>query len=138
MTTYKLDISKKLPYPSFLGLVLKEGGVLTFDPLLTKPNSRSGLDNGAVSKMHYYQDSGAEWFYSDGDNWFYDYIVVSAHTERDLVLELRANRNNEDVGLNDVEMGEAENDSDPDDEPGYEGHQQGVGAQGSDLSQSAY
>jgi len=56
-TTYKLYVSKKLPFLSFLGLVLKESGVLTSDSLLTKPNSRSGLDKGIVNKMHYCQDT---------------------------------------------------------------------------------
>jgi len=54
MITYKLDVSKELPFPSFLGLVLKYNGILTADPILTKQKPRSGLDNGAVNKMHYY------------------------------------------------------------------------------------
>jgi hypothetical protein len=60
MVTYKLDISKNLPFPLFLGLVLKENEIMTSDPLLTKPNHRNGLDNGVVNKMHYYQDSRNE------------------------------------------------------------------------------
>jgi len=62
-----LDVSKKLPFPSFLGLVLQDNGILTSDPLLTKPNPRSGLDNGDVNKMHYYQDSRNNWYYDHGD-----------------------------------------------------------------------
>jgi len=131
---YKLDVSKKLLFPSFLGLVLKENEIITFESLLTKPNPRSGLDNGDVNKMHYYQDSSDKWFYSDGDIWYYDDIVVPAQTERALVEEMRENQNNEDVGLNDVEMGEVEDDSDSDYVPNYEEGQQGVDAQRQDLS----
>jgi hypothetical protein len=87
-----------LPFPSFLGLVLKENEIMTFDPLLTKPSPRSGLDNGTMNKMHYYQDSSDEWFYSDGDFWYYDDIDVPAKTERALVEEVRANRNNGVLG----------------------------------------
>ena len=76
-----------------------------------------------------------EWFYSDGDIWLYDDIVVPVNTERALVEELRANRNNEDAGLDDSEMGEAEDDSDSDYIPIYEEHQQRVDAQGADMSQ---
>jgi len=105
MITYKLDVSKKLPFPSFLGLVLKENEIVTSDPLLTKPNPRSGLDNGAVNKMHYHQDSEKEWFYSDGDMWYYDDIAVPTQTKRAMVEEIRANQNHEDGVLNDAEMG---------------------------------
>ena len=53
-----------------------------------------------------------------------------------MVEEIRANRNNKDVGLEgDAEMGEAEDDSDSDYVPNYEEGQQSVNAQGSDLSQ---
>jgi len=136
MISYKLDVSKNLPFPSFLGLVLSENRILTSNHLLTKPNPRSGLDNGAVNKMHYYQDSSDEWFYSDGDFWYYDDSVVPAKTERALVDEIRSNQNDEDVGLEgDVEMGEAEDDSDFDYVPNYEKGQQNVNSQGSDLSQ---
>jgi len=44
MVSYKLDNSKKLPYPSFLTCVLRDTGVETADPLPTKPNPRSGLE----------------------------------------------------------------------------------------------
>jgi hypothetical protein len=56
MVSYRLDNSKRLPYPSFLGCVLSSSGVQSSDTFLTKPNPRSGLDIGAVNKMHYYQD----------------------------------------------------------------------------------
>jgi len=62
MISFKLDVSKKLPFPSFLSLVLSENGILKFNPLLTNPDPRSGLDNGDVNKMHYYQDASEEWF----------------------------------------------------------------------------
>ena len=118
MITYKLDISKKMPFPSFLGLVLKEKGIMTSDPLLTKPNPMSGLDNDVVNKMHYYQDSRNEWFYSDGGVWYYDDIPVPANIEPELVDEMRANLNHEDAGLDgDAEMEEAEDDNDSDYEP---------------------
>jgi len=126
---------KKLPFPSFLGLVLKENEIMSSDPLLTKPNPRSGLDNGVVNKMHYFQDIENEWFYSDGDMWYYDDIVDPAQTERAMVEEIRANRNHDDGVLNDAEMGEAKDDSDSDYVPNSEeGHMYGD-AQGTDFSQ---
>jgi len=121
----------------FLGLVLNENEILSSDPLLTKPSSRSGLDNGDVNKIHYYQDSEKEWFYSDEDRWFYENIVVLAQTKHAVVEEIRANRIHEDGVLNDAEMGEAESDSDSDYVPDYEEHQQGIGTQGSMIKKNA-
>ena len=77
MVSCKLDNSKRLPYPSFLGCVLSASGVETADTLLPKPNPRSGLDISVVNKMHYYQDGRDNWYYDNGEFWFYDDIVVS-------------------------------------------------------------
>jgi len=66
---------------------------------------RSGLDNGVMNKMHYYQDSRNEWFYSDGGIWYYDDIAVPTNTKLEMVDEMRENLNHEDAGLGgDAEM----------------------------------
>jgi len=71
----------------------------TADTLLTKPNHRSGLDNGVVNKRHYCQDSGNNWYYDNGDFWFYDDIVVPAGSSVEMVDVMRTNLNIGEVGL---------------------------------------
>jgi len=127
MMSYKLDNSKKLPYPSFLGCVLIDNDVRTEDTRLTKPNPRSGLDKAAVNKLHYYQDSRDKWFNNNGDVWYYDDIVVPARTYVEMEEEMRANMNIEEAGLEgDVEMEDVEDNSDSDYDPNnVEVHQGG-------------
>jgi len=95
--SYKLDNSKRLPYPSFLGCVLSASGVGTADTLLTKPNPMSGFDTSVVNKIHYYQDGRNNWYYDNGDFWFYDDIVVLARSSVEEVNEIRENLNNGEV-----------------------------------------
>jgi hypothetical protein len=127
-----LDTSKRLPYPSYLGCVLVASSVGSSETLLTKPNPRSGLDTGAVNKMHYYQDSRNNWFYDNGDFWFYDDIVVPADSTVEEVDAIRASLNNDLEG--DADMEEAEEDSDPDYDPENVEDQQ-FEPQGVDLNQ---
>lgn len=97
MVSYNLDNSKRLPHPSFLGCVLSSNGVQSNDTLLTKPNSRSGLDIGVVNKMHYYQDGRSNWYYDNGNFWFYDDIVIPADSSIEEVYAMRESLNNEDL-----------------------------------------
>jgi len=133
MVSYKLDNSKGLPYPSFLGCVLSSNSVQSDDTLLTKPNRRSGLHIGVLNKMHYYQDGRKNWFYDNGNFWFYDDIADSANSTIEEVDAIRASLNNDLEG--DANMEEAEEDSDPDYDPEDVGTQQGFEPQGVDLSQ---
>jgi len=121
----------KLPYLSFLGLVIKENGVETADTLLIKPNPRIGLDNDVVNKMHYYQDSRNNGYYDNGDFWFYDDVVIPAESSVEMVDAIRVNLNNEEVGSDgDTEMGDTEDGSDSDYDPNNAKVPQGV-----DMSQ---
>jgi len=133
MVSYKLDNSKRLPYPSFLGCVLNSNDVQSYDTLLTEPNPRSGLNIGAINKMHYYQDGRSNWFYDNGDFWFYDDIDVPANSTVEEVDAIRASLNNDLES--DADRKEAEEDSDPDYDPENVETQQGFESQGVGLIQ---
>jgi len=79
MKLYKLDNTKKMPYPSFMANVLRNNQVVNVGTLLTKPSTKSGMDRGAINMMHYNQDGRNNWYYKGRENpvstWYYDTLL---------------------------------------------------------------
>jgi len=135
MVSHKNDSRKRLPYPSFIGCILRADHVLSVGTLHTTPSDSNELDEKGVQKMYYVKDSKGNWYYDDklspGTS-YYDFVIVPKGTDPELVKQMKENMEKEyhnlenDVDMDDAEEGEASDDDDLDYDPEND-HDQGYG-----------